>query len=110
MTPFYKYRISMKAAFRLSLPIVAGQLGLVLMGFFDTVQVGGLGATNMGACGVANSVYFLFMLLGMGVLYSVSPLVSEAFGENHRWKSIGIMRSALPVAVVLSVVFYLLMV
>jgi multidrug resistance protein, MATE family len=109
MTPFYKYKISMKAAFRLSLPIIAGQLGLILMGFFDTVQVGGLGATYMGACGVANSVYFLFTLLGMGVLYSISPLVSEAFGENHRWKSIGVLRSGTFTSVVLSGIFYLVM-
>lgn len=109
MTPFYKYKISMKAALRLSMPIIAGQLGLVLMGFFDTVQVGGLGATYMGACGVANSVYFLFMLLGMGVLYSVSPLVSEAFGENHGWKSIGVLRSGVFTSVVIAVLFYLVM-
>jgi MATE family multidrug resistance protein len=100
----------MKAAFRLSLPIIAGQLGLVLMGFFDTVQVGGLGSIYMGACGVANSVYFLFMLLGMGVLYSVSPLVSEAFGENHGWKSIGVLRSGIYVAIVVSLIFYCVMV
>lgn len=110
MTPFYKYKVSMKAAIRLALPIIAGQLGLVLMGFFDTVQVGGLGATYMGACGVANGVYFQFMLLGMGVLYAVSPLVSEAFGEHHRWKAIGVMLSGLKVTVVLSVIFYLVMV
>ncbi len=109
MTRFYKYKISMKAAFRLSLPIIAGQLGLVLMGFFDTVQVGGLGATYMGACGVSNSVYFLFTLLGMGVLYSVSPLVSEAFGEHHGWKAIGVLRSGLKVSVVLSILFYAIM-
>ena len=100
----------MKSALKLALPIVAGQLGLVLMGFFDTVQVGGLGAVYMGASGVANSVYFLFMLLGMGVLYSVSPLVSEAFGEGHGWKSIGVMKSATKVAAVISVLFYVIMV
>jgi len=109
MTTLEKYKISVKSAYKLALPIVAGQLGLVLMGFFDTVQVGGLGATYMGACGVSNSVYFLFMLLGMGVLYSVSPLVSEAFGEHHPWKSIGVMRSALLVSLVLSILFYFLM-
>lgn len=113
MTTVEKYKESMANALKLSLPIVAGQLGLVLMGFFDTVQVGrvggGMGAMYMGAAGVSNSVYFLFILLGMGVLYSVSPLVSEAFGENHGWKSIGVMRSAVKVAVVISIIFYLIM-
>jgi MATE family multidrug resistance protein len=109
MTTIEKYKASVQSALKLALPIIAGQLGLVLMGFFDTVQVGGLGAAYMGACGVANSVYFLFMLLGMGVLYSVSPLVSEAYGEGHGWKSIGVMKSAVKVALVLSVLFYLIM-
>src|SRR5271155_6123679 len=95
------YRLKIKEAIKLALPIVVGQLGLVLMGFFDTVQVGGLGAVYMGASGVSNSVYFLFNLLGMGILFSVSPLVSEAFGEQHAWKAVGVMRSALKVAAAL---------
>ena len=111
MSTVEQYKISMKSALKLALPIVAGQLGLVLMGFFDTVQVGGLGAVYMGACGVANSVYFQFMLLGIGVLYSVSPLVSEAFGEGHGWKSIGVMKSAIKIAVIVSILFtFLIMV
>lgn len=109
MTTVEKYRLSIRHAIRLSLPIITGQLGLVLMGFFDTVQVGGLGPAYIGACGVSNSVYFLFVLLGMGVLYAASPLVSEAFGEKHPWKSIGVMRSGVIVAIVLSVLFYCLM-
>ena len=79
------------------------------MGFFDTVQVGGLGSVYMAASGVSNSVYFLFTLLGMGILFSVSPLVSEAFGEQHTWKSVGVFKSGAKVALALSVIFYLLM-
>jgi MATE family multidrug resistance protein len=104
-----KYKHSAQQAFKLALPIITGQLGLVLMGFFDTVQVGGLGATYMAASGVSNSVYFLFILLAMGTIFSVSPLVSEALGEKHEWKAIGIMRSATGVTLVLSVLFYVIM-
>ncbi len=104
------YRQKIKEALKLAAPIVIGQLGLVLMGFFDTVQVGGLGSVYMAASGVSNSVYFLFNLLGMGVLFAVSPLVSEALGERHGWKAIGVMRSALKVALALSVFFYCIMV
>lgn len=110
MTTREKYKESIRRALKLSLPIITGQLGLVLMGFFDTVQVGGLGPTYIGASGVSNSVYFLFILLGLGILYAVSPLVSEAFGEKHGWKAIGVMRSGLLVATVLSIIFYFLMI
>ncbi|MDB5282747.1 MAG: hypothetical protein JWO06_1822 [Bacteroidota bacterium] len=106
MTTREKYKVSIRQATKLALPIIGGQLGLVLMGFFDTVQVGGLGPAYMAASGVSSGTYFLFMLLGMGILFAVSPLVSEAFGEGHAWKSIGVFRSALKIALVLCVVFY----
>jgi MATE family multidrug resistance protein len=101
-----KYKLAARQAIKLALPIVAGQLGIVLMGFFDVIQVGGLGAVYIGACGVANSVYFLFILLGMGTLFAVSPLVSESFGIQKPWKSIGVLRSAFYVAAALSAIFY----
>ncbi|HWB64154.1 MAG TPA: MATE family efflux transporter [Chitinophagales bacterium] len=108
--PFFeKHKPHISSALKLALPIITGQLGIVLMGFFDTIQVGGLGSVYMGACGLANGVYFLFMLLGMGILFSVSPLVSEAFGEKNAWKAIGVLKSALKVALVIAVLFYLVM-
>lgn len=107
MTIKEKYKLSVKKAIKLALPIVAGQLGLVLMGFFDTVQLGKLGVVYIDACAIANSQYFLVLLLGMGILFSVSPLVSEAYGEEHPWKCIGIFRSGAAVAAGISVLFYL---
>ncbi len=99
------YKTSFKTAMRLALPIMAGQLGQILMGFFDTIQIGGLGAEYIAASGLANTIYWLVTLLGLGVLFGVAPLVSEAFGEQQKEKSIGILNSSLLVAVALSVVF-----
>src|ERR1700742_2898032 len=96
-----RYEPTVRHALKLAMPIVIGQLGLVLMGFFDTIQVGGLGANSLGATGLANSVYWQFILLGIGVLYAVSPLVSEAFGEEKRIKAIGVMKSATVVTILL---------
>ena len=99
------YRDKIKEAFTLAMPIIAGQLGQVLMGFFDTVQIGGLGHEYIAASGFANGIYWMVVLLGLGVLFAVSPLVSEAFGEGHGYKSIGVLKSSIVVSVVLTVVF-----
>jgi MATE family multidrug resistance protein len=99
------YRDKIKEALTLALPIIAGQLGQVLMGFFDTVQIGGLGHEYIAASGFANGLYWMVVLLGMGVLFAVSPLVSEAFGEGHGYKSIGILKSSLLVSAILTAVF-----
>lgn len=105
MTISTAYRDKIKEALTLALPIIAGQLGQVLMGFFDTVQIGGLGHEYIAASGFANGIYWMTILLGMGVLFAVSPLVSEAFGEGKGYRSIGVLKASLWVSVSLSAVF-----
>ena len=67
------YKQKIKEALTLALPIIAGQLGQVLMGFFDTVQIGGLGHEYIAASGFANGIYWMTILAGMGILFAVSP-------------------------------------
>jgi MATE family multidrug resistance protein len=99
------YQKKVKEIFTLALPIIAGQLGQVLMGFFDTVQIGGLGHEYIAASGFANGIYWMTILFGMGILFAVSPLVSEAFGEGKGYKSIGVLKSSLFVSLVLTIIF-----
>ncbi len=107
---FSTYKTSLRQTAKLASPIIAGQLGHILMGFFDTVQVGGLGPEYIAATGIANTVYWLVTLLGLGILFAISPLVSEAFGEQKGEKAIGIFRSSLVVAIIISIIFTILMV
>lgn len=104
----HTYREKVKETITLALPIIAGQLGQVLMGFFDTVQIGGLGHEYIAASGFANGLYWMITLLGMGVLFAVSPLVSEAIGEKKEEKSVGVLYAGMLVSAILSVVFMLL--
>src|ERR1043165_4840252 len=107
LSPIYKAKAW--EALKLASPIILGQLGQVLMGFFDTVQIGGLGPTYIAGAGFANSTYWVVNLLGLGILFAVSPLVSEALGEQHRWKSIGVLRSGAKIAVLVSALLMVLM-
>jgi MATE family multidrug resistance protein len=99
------YRAKIKEALAVAMPIIAGQLGQVLMGFFDTVQIGGLGHEYIAASGFANGIYWMTVLLGIGVLFAVSPLVSEAFGEGEGHRSIGVLLASLIVSVVMTAIF-----
>jgi MATE family multidrug resistance protein len=104
-TLFTKYFKSAREAMQLAMPIIAGQLGMILMGFFDTVQVGKLGADYIAATGVGSTVYWISTLLGLGTLMAISPLVSEARGAQKDWRAIGIYHSGLKVALGISVLF-----
>ncbi len=103
------YQSKAKQALKLALPIIGGQLGQVMMGFFDTVQIGGLGHEYIAGSGFANNLFWMTNLLGIGITFAVSTLVSEAYGENHPWKAIGIYRSGVKVALTVSVIFTLVM-
>ena len=57
------YLDKIKQIIILSAPIIAGQLGQVLMGFFDTVQIGAMGHEYIAASGFANGIYWMSILL-----------------------------------------------
>lgn len=89
---------------KLALPITIGQLGLVLMGTSDVVMLGKYNTLAMSSAGFGNSVFFLFMLLGIGTMYAVSTITSIVDGENKPEQAIPIFFSSLKVALLLSVI------
>lgn len=92
----------------LSLPIIVGQLGTILMGTTDTAMIGQVGATELAACGVANSVFFIVAIVGIGGLIVMTPLISQAKGANDAQECGNILKSGLVVAGILGVVLALI--
>ncbi|MCY7349595.1 MAG: MATE family efflux transporter [Cytophagaceae bacterium] len=81
---FRLYRAETLILSRLALPIVFGQLGIMLMGVADVIQVGHLetGAKfALDAAGVANGVWISVAIFGFNALYVVAPMVSKAHEE-----------------------------
>ncbi|MCS6820462.1 MAG: MATE family efflux transporter [Microscillaceae bacterium] len=63
---------------RLSLPIIIGQLGTVLLALTDILMISPLGKVSLAAVGLANSVFFLIAVVGIGITSVITPLVSKA--------------------------------
>jgi len=83
MTTIYQkywrlYRKDFKETVSLSLPIVGSHVGVVLIGVADNIMVGVLGATELAAVGVANAVFMVLSVLGIGVTSIIAPLVAAA--------------------------------
>ncbi len=69
----------------LASPMIAGQLGQMMMGWADTIMVARLGVVPLAACAFAIMVVHVFLVFGFGLITSVSICVSRAFGANeHR--------------------------
>jgi multidrug resistance protein, MATE family len=69
---------------RLALPVVAVQLGLMAMGVVDTIMVGRVSATDLAAVAIGHLYFFAAAVFGMGVLFALDPVVSQAVGAADR--------------------------
>ncbi len=72
------------ALIRLAMPVAAVQVGVMLMGAVDTVMVGHLSARDLAAVALGNLYFFLTASFGLGTLFALDPVVSQAFGADDR--------------------------
>lgn len=63
---------------KLSIPVMIGQLGNVLMMVIDNMMVGALGYQELSAASLANNIFFFIVVFGMGLGFAITPLVAEA--------------------------------
>ncbi|MCR9182344.1 MAG: MATE family efflux transporter [Flavobacteriaceae bacterium] len=69
--------------FKLAFPIMLGQLGHVMVGLVDNLMVGQLGAAELAAISLGNSLIFIALSIGIGFSFAITPLIAEADGESN---------------------------
>jgi len=81
------FRHELRELFRLALPLAAAQAGTQLMGLVDVAILGRLGARELAASGLGNAVFFAFSVMGMGMVFGIDPLISQAVGAGDRLRA-----------------------
>src|ERR1700761_234786 len=77
-----RFRTELAKTSALAGPIMAGQVGQMLMGLVDTLMVGRVGTSPLAAAAFANSLMSVAFVFGIGVLTSVGVLASRAHGAG----------------------------
>jgi len=90
--------------FHLAYPVMLSNLGHVMMGVADSVMVGHVSATSLAAAGLANVVFNVLMLFGIGVSYAITPLVATADGAGNKRDIIETLRHGLVINIANSVI------
>lgn len=67
---------------RLALPVALVQVGMLAMGVADTIMVGHVSAVDLAAVGLGNLYFFTVAVFGMGVLFALDPVISQAVGAG----------------------------
>lgn len=84
-----------KAILRLGIPIAIGQIGVIIMGFADTMMVGHYSTDALASAAFVNSVFNLIMYTLMGYSYGLTPIVSSLYGQSRLPEAGGALKHAL---------------
>lgn len=97
----------LKETLVLAWPIILGQMGANLMSFTDTYFVGKIGTPELASAGIANSVFFIISILGMGTVFAVSALSSRHRGEGREDKNNDLKKAVMVVSVAAGIILTL---
>lgn len=86
------------ATLALAMPLVAGQLGQMLIALVDTMLIGRLGVVPLAAASLTNSLTLIPLVFGLGLLTAVAVRVAQARGAGNRAASAEALRHGLVVA------------
>ena len=82
------YKQHYKALIFLGLPIVIGQVGVIILGFADTLMIGHHSTEELGAASFVNNVFTLCIIFSTGFSYGLTPIVGSLYG-NRRFAEAG---------------------
>jgi multidrug resistance protein, MATE family len=84
-----------KTNFHLAIPVMMSQLGHMMVGVADSIMVGRLGAVPLAGASLANVIFHITLMFGIGVSYAITPLVATADGEGNVKKSADYLKHAI---------------
>jgi len=98
-----KYRLYYKDNFRLAYPVVISQLGHVLVAFSDAIIIGHTGDVPLAAVALGSSLFSIFMVVGIGMSYGLTPLIAQEHGRKNIAQCGFLLRHSLVINIVLGV-------
>lgn len=83
MTQLSVYKEHYKETIRLGVPIMLGQLGIIIVGFADNIMVGHHSTPELAAASFVNNFFNLVFIAGMGFSYGLTPIIGGFFARKE---------------------------
>ena len=91
---------------RLALPVVASQVASMMLWVVDLLMVGRVGVEALGSVSLGRSWIMLSTIFGMGLVFGIDPIASQAKGARDRqtlglalqWGLVVAMAASVPIA------------
>lgn len=102
-TALLPYRQQVVSLLRLGLPIVVGQLGMIILGLADTIMIGHHSTEELAAAAFVNNVFNLAIIFATGFSYGLTPLIGMLQGSGNTQGIGRVFRNALAANAVIAV-------
>lgn len=89
-----------KSILSLGLPILVGQVGMIIVGFADTTMVGHYSTNALAAASFVNNLFNVAILACLGMTMGITPLAGALFSQKQYGRVGELVRNAVPVNVV----------
>ena len=99
-----------KAISLLGLPIVVGQLGVIVQGMADTIMVGQYGTPELSASAMVNNIYNFIIFFLLGISYATTPITGAAFGKGDHNEVSRSLKESLSVNLLFSGIIMILLI
>ena len=102
------YRQHYKSTFWLAYPVVLSQLGHILVSVADSVMAGRIGTVQLAAASLGNSIFTIVLVFGLGISFSMTPLVARADGRKNHTRIALVLVNGVVLNTLLGVALFLL--
>ncbi len=93
----------------LGIPIVIGQIGVIILGFADTLMIGHHSTTELAAASFVNNMFVLAIIFSTGFSYGLTPIVGSLFGQGELSKAGNALKNSLAANTLLLLLVCLIM-
>lgn len=96
MSNFYdRYKAHYKALLYLGIPIVIGQIGIIVLGFADTIMIGHHSTNELAAASFVNNMFNLVIIFSTGFSYGLTPIVGGFYGKGDLFSTGRVLKNSL---------------
>ena len=92
-----------KTLLSLGIPIVIGQIGVIVLGFVDTLMIGHHSTNELAAASFVNNMFNLAIIFCTGFSYGLTPIVGSLFGQQKCNAVVQILKNSLAANTLLAI-------
>ena len=99
-----------KALAKLGIPIVIGQVGMVVLSFADTLMIAKHSTHGLAAASFVNNIFILAIVFSAGFTYGLTPVIGSLWGKGETKSIGGVVKNSLFINTLLAIGLSLIMV